>query len=317
MFYVVDFPHGASVRVLQILAIRGVRNYRTQTANDDLLFFGYVMEHDDNADDLFSCAICGLSEGDSSNLTTQNTLQTNATVGCGHQLYVLKRVTLSTRTLDDVQCEKDTSWRRRILKIFNKSEKDFPTLLEYNNYLEEVEDISNIVNEEPNAEEAKAKVKAYEEANRSQIVIRQSQRADEERCIADRIASEQREAERRKREFQEIERAVCDARRKFKQETTEVMLGERDQVSAEVAAAQMLGYRNELIRQQRGRGGQMPGAGPRVREPEGGLGKDKVKDREMYRKRQAAGGGVTSENIAVQERDWQLTVASLFARPRQ
>ena len=32
----------------------------------------------------------------------------------------------------------------------------------------------------------KSKVKAYEEANRSQIVIRQSQRADEERCTADR-----------------------------------------------------------------------------------------------------------------------------------
>lgn len=95
-----------------------------------------------------------------------------------------------------------------------------------------------------------------------------------------------------------------------------MMLGERDQVSAEVAAAQMLGYRNELIRQQKGRG-QLTGAGPRVREPEGGLGKDRVKDREMYRKRQAAGGGVTSENIAVQERDWQLTVASLFARPCQ
>jgi len=176
--------------------------------------------------------------------------------------------------------------------------------------------VFSIVNEEPNAEEAKAKVKAYEEANRSQIVIRQSQRADEERCIADRIASEQRQAERRKREFQEIEKAVTAAKQKFKQETTEVMLGERDQVSAEVAAAQMLGYRNELIRQQRGRG-QISGAGPRVREPEGGLGKDKVKDREMYRKRQAAGGGITSENIAVQERDWQLTFASLFARPHQ
>lgn len=83
--------------------------------------------------------------------------------------------------------------------------------MEYNNYLEEVEDISeclfldlnnhsiplpmftvkrpivfSIVNEEPNAEEMKTKVKAYEEANRSQIVIRQSQRADEERCTADR-----------------------------------------------------------------------------------------------------------------------------------
>ncbi len=92
---------------------------------------------------------------------------------------------------------------------------------------------------------------------------------------------------------------------------------ERDQVSAEVAAAQMQGYRNELLRQQRGRGGQLPGAGPRVREPEGGLGRDKVKDREMYRKRQAAGGGITSENIAVHERDWKLSVASLFFKPTQ
>ena len=39
-------------------------------------------------DDFFRCAICGVSEGDSSNLTTQSSLQTNATVGCGHQLYV-------------------------------------------------------------------------------------------------------------------------------------------------------------------------------------------------------------------------------------
>lgn len=298
------------------------------------------MEVDDGTDQsLFSCAICGLSEGDSSNLTSQNTLQTNATVGCGHQFCtscverelsrrktfpcpicetLVKRVTLSTRTLDDVQCEKDTSWRRRILKVYNKVEKDFPSLLEYNNYLEEVEDIIfSIVNEEPNAEETKAKVKSYEDSNRSQIVIRQSQRADEERCIADRIASEQRESERRKREFAEIEKAVALTKKKFKQETTEVMLGERDKVSAEVAAAQMQGYRNELIRQQRGRGGQMPGAQPRVREPESGLGRDRVKDREMYRKRQAAGGGITSENIAVHERDWHLTVTALFAQPNQ
>ncbi len=46
--------------------------------------------------------------------------------------------------------------------------------------------VFSIVNEEPNAEDMKAKVKAYEEANRPQIVIRQSQRADIERCTADR-----------------------------------------------------------------------------------------------------------------------------------
>lgn len=291
------------------------------------------MEEDD--DDLFRCAICGTAEGDSSNLTTQNSLQTNATVGCGHQFCTacverelsrrkefpcpiceipVKRVTLSTRTLDDVQCEKDTSWRRRVMKVFNKVEGDFPTLLEYNNYLEEVEDIIySIVSEEPNAEEMKAKVKAYEEANKSQIVIRQSQRADEERSIADRIAAEQREAERHKREHLEDERAIAFTKRKLKQESTEVLLGEREEVSAELRAAQMQGYRNELRRQGRGAAATNM-VSPRVREPDGGLQKEKKLDRELYRKRQAAGGGIPSGSIASHERNWNETVASLFSK---
>ena len=55
-----------------------------------------------------------------------------------------------------------------------------------NNKQHFVRAVYSIVNEEPNAEEMKAKVKAYEEANKSQIVIRQSQRADEERSVSDR-----------------------------------------------------------------------------------------------------------------------------------
>ncbi len=71
----------------------------------------------------------------------------------------------------------------------------------------------------------KARIKAYEEANKSQIVIRQSQRADEERSIQDRIAAEQRETERRKREIVEEEKAIAITKRKLKQESTEVLLG--------------------------------------------------------------------------------------------
>ena len=37
-------------------------------------------------DYLFRCAICGTAEGDSSNLSSNISLQTNATVRCGHQL---------------------------------------------------------------------------------------------------------------------------------------------------------------------------------------------------------------------------------------
>lgn len=68
-------------------------------------------------------------------------------------------------------------------------------------------------------------MKEYEEKNKSQIVIRQSQRADEERAVADRISAEQRASDRRKREFHEEEMAVALAKRKLKQEATQVMLG--------------------------------------------------------------------------------------------
>ena len=274
------------------------------------------MDDQQEQEDLFRCVICGIAEGDSSNLTSQSSLQTNATVGCGHQFCnscidrelsrrrefscpicetPVKKVTLSTRTLDDVLCEKDTSWRRRVLKVFNKTQRDFTSLLEYNNYLEEVEDIIySIVNEEPNAEECKGKIKSYEENHRTEIVIRQSQRADEERAIQDQIAAEQREAERRKRDLQEEERAIALTKRKFKQESAEVLLGERDEVSAELKAAQMQGYRNELKRQREGRQANAATmfVSPRVREPEGGISKrdpaNKL-DREFYRKRQSAG----------------------------
>ena len=76
----------------------------------------------------------------------------------------------------------------------------------------------------------------------------------------------------------------------------------------------MQGYRNELKRQ--GRGGKASGANfvlPRVREPEGGLQREKKLDRELYRKRQAAGGGIEPGSIASHERNWNETISSLFA----
>jgi hypothetical protein len=131
--------------------------------------------------------------------------------------------------------------------------------------------VYSIVNEEPDAEEAKTKIKGYEEAHRTEIVIRQSQRADEERAIQDQIASEQREGERRKRDYQEEEKAIALTKRKLKQESTEVLLGEREEVSAELRAAQMQGYRNELKRQREGRAAATNFVSPRVREPDGGI----------------------------------------------
>jgi CDK-activating kinase assembly factor MAT1 len=293
----------------------------------------FAMEAENEEDFLLRCAVCGTTEGDASNLSSHTTLQTNATVGCGHMFCngcidrelvrrffcpicktVVKKGTLKIESLDRVQCDKDTSWRRKILAVYNKTEKDFASLLDYNNYLEEVEDkIYAIVNEEPAAEDIKARFKEYEQAHRAQIVIRQSQRADEERSILDRITSEQRETEQMRHAAIEEERAVAAAKKRFKAETLEVLLGKRDEVSAEVKQAQMQGYRNDLRRQQRGKA-VTNFVSPRVREPKDGLPQRDRMDRQLYLKRQAAGGGIPVDSIASQERAWNETVSSLFAR---
>jgi len=224
---------------------------------------------------------------------------------------------LTQRTLDAVQCEKDTSWRRRLLAVYNKTEADFPTLKEYNDYLEELEDmIYSIVNEEPDAEDCKARIKEYEQAHRAEIVVRQSQRADEERAIQDKITAEQSAAQRQRAEREEDEKFMEVTKRKLKAEQVAVLLHERDAVSAELIAAQMNGYKNEVIR--RGGAAQSVKVPPRVREPGGGLlARESKLDREGYRKRQAAGGGTPDGSIAIQERNWNETVSSLFARQRR
>jgi hypothetical protein len=93
---------------------------------------------------------------------------------------------------------------------------------------------------------------------------------------------------------------------------TLLIVKEREEVSAELIAASMQGYRNELKRQSRGTVA-TNFVSPKVREPKGGLQKDKKLDRELYRKRQAAGGGIPPGSIASHEKNWNETEASLFA----
>ena len=74
----------------------------------------------------------------------------------------------------------------------------------------------------------------------------------------------------------------------------------------------MSGYRNEMLKAQRGRA-QGPLSLPRVREPPGGFHAEKKLDKELYIKRQAAGGGIPSNSLSVQERNWLFAVNTLFS----
>ncbi|KAK0545500.1 TFIIH/NER complex subunit [Tilletia horrida] len=73
------------------------------------------------------------------------------------------------QTFSDLGVEREVDVRRRVAKIYNKQEKDFPTLQAYNDYLEEVEEITfNLINK-VDLDRTEARIAMHEHANRSLI----------------------------------------------------------------------------------------------------------------------------------------------------
>ncbi|KAL5547580.1 hypothetical protein UlMin_002811 [Ulmus minor] len=69
--------------------------------------------------------------------------------------------------------------RKRIASIFNKREDDFPSLREYNDYLEEVEDMTFDLIEGIDVPAIEAKIAQYQEENAEQIMINRARKAEE------------------------------------------------------------------------------------------------------------------------------------------
>ncbi|CAL1414990.1 unnamed protein product [Linum trigynum] len=77
---------------------------------------------------------------------------------------------------------KEIAIRRSISSIFNKREEDFPSLTEYNDYLEEVEDMITILVSDRDAqasEAIKARIEEYKKENAEQIMLNQARKAEE------------------------------------------------------------------------------------------------------------------------------------------
>ncbi|KAF8905999.1 CDK-activating kinase assembly factor MAT1-domain-containing protein [Gymnopilus junonius] len=109
---------------------------------------------------------------------------------------ILRKLAFTPQTFEDLSVEKEVAIRRRIAKEFNKRRDDFPDLRSYNDYLEEVEDITfNLINE-INIPQTEARIAAYRAENAALIEL--NIQRDEAYAQALR---EQEEAERHEREL--------------------------------------------------------------------------------------------------------------------
>uniref|UniRef100_A0A8D8YPI9 CDK-activating kinase assembly factor MAT1 n=1 Tax=Cacopsylla melanoneura TaxID=428564 RepID=A0A8D8YPI9_9HEMI len=110
----------------------------------------------------------------------------------------LRRGNFKEQLFDDSHVEKEVEIRKKLLKEYNKVEEDFNSVAEYNDYLEEFEEIIFNLCNDIDILETNKRIDSYKKANKDNIMrnkIRQS-KAERELCI---IIEEEKEAEAKKR----------------------------------------------------------------------------------------------------------------------
>jgi CDK-activating kinase assembly factor MAT1 len=103
----------------------------------------------------------------------------------------LRRSNFRLQLFEDSSVEKEVDIRRKILRDYNKKEEDFPTLREYNDYLEEVEDIIYNLSNGIEVEATKRRVEQYKKDNADAISKNRGRLSRDEELIEELLEQEQ------------------------------------------------------------------------------------------------------------------------------
>lgn len=140
-------------------------------------------------------------------------------IGCGK---TLRKNKFRRQTFEDVTVEREVDVRKRVARTFNKRRDDFDSLREYNDYLEEVEELTFNLVTGVSVAATEARLQSYEAANRELITANAARAAAEmqaaaaatrQEADAARVAREfaAREAEEERREADELKKRTLDA----------------------------------------------------------------------------------------------------------
>jgi CDK-activating kinase assembly factor MAT1 len=123
----------------------------------------------------------------------------------------------------DLKIEREVDVRRRVAAVFNRREDEFETLRDWNNYLQEVEDLTfDIVQGDPKErQQAEERLKAYREGNKREI--EENRRAAQEDAEMERLRMKEEEDAA-------VERGLA-ARREKAEEIADVANARRDAIN--------------------------------------------------------------------------------------
>ncbi|KAF8163132.1 CDK-activating kinase assembly factor MAT1-domain-containing protein [Crassisporium funariophilum] len=131
---------------------------------------------------------------------------------------VLRKLAFTPQTFEDLTVEKEVAVRRRIAKEFNKRREDFHDLRAYNDYLEEVEDITFNLIHDVDIPKIEARIAAYRSENAALIELNIQRDEAYAQALRDQEDAERRERENRASQLRREEEEEKEEREKDKRE---------------------------------------------------------------------------------------------------
>ncbi|KAK9420436.1 putative RNA polymerase II transcription factor B subunit 3 [Seiridium unicorne] len=150
----------------------------------------------------------------------------------------------------DLTIQREVDIRKRVAAVFNNTQDDFETLRDYNNYLQEVEDLtfSLVYGEDADRMEAEAKLVDYEQQHKAEIERNKKKGTEAEALRLRRQKDADAASEARKAELQRQEDEARAEEAKLNQEVMEALQRGEAGSAAEIQARIMANKKAKLAR---------------------------------------------------------------------
>ncbi|XP_036431116.1 CDK-activating kinase assembly factor MAT1 [Colossoma macropomum] len=148
----------------------------------------------------------------------------------------LRKSNFRLQLFEDPAIDKEVEIRKKVLKIYNKRDFDFPSLREYNDYLEQVEEIVFNLTNNVDVESTKQMMEQYQRENRDIIQRNKAKLTREQEELEELLLLEQQDTQQRRLETLQEEQRQLQAKRKSKQALLDEL--ESSQLPASILLAQ-------------------------------------------------------------------------------
>ncbi|KAG7277335.1 hypothetical protein CRUP_005869 [Coryphaenoides rupestris] len=148
----------------------------------------------------------------------------------------LRKSNFRVQLFEDPAVDKEVEIRKKVLKMYNKRDFDFPSLRAYNDYLERVEDIVYNLTNNIDVDNTKQMMEQYQKDNRDTIQKNKVKLTREQEELEELLLLEQQGNDQRRLDNLQEEQRQLQAKRKNKQALLDDL--ERSRVPATILLAQ-------------------------------------------------------------------------------